>query len=166
VEAQEALEAHPGCSGSDSIPAMDHGLNDKAPYNLCLYSRCLCRMASFVSADHEGMIDLESVDPEGMADLESTVDQKGTADHEDMVDQKGMVDQAHMDLESMVDLEGMADQEDIPVLGWHDAHAGHWMLAKLDGTADADAYSGGHYWNAKRPRGCCGGCPSRGCCRA
>jgi hypothetical protein len=149
VVAQEALEAHPGCSGSDSIPAMDHGLNDKAPYNLCLYSRCLCRMASFVSADHEGMIDLESVDPEGMADLESTVDQKGTAD-----------------LESMVDLEGMADQEDIPVLGWHDAHAGHWMLAKLDGTADADAYSGGHYWNAKRPRGCCGGCPSSGCCRA
>jgi hypothetical protein len=74
---------------------MDHGWDDEAPYNLCLYSRGLCRMASFVSAD------LESV-----ADLEDTADLEG------------------MNQVGMVELEGMADQEGISVLDWQvDAYA-------------------------------------------
>jgi hypothetical protein len=78
-------------------------------------------MASFVSADHEGMADLEGVDLEDTADLEGTAG-----------------------------LEGM-NQVGMFVLGWQvDAYAedglqaGHSMSARPDGTADASAYSSSH----------------------
>jgi hypothetical protein len=78
-------------------------------------------MASFVSADHEGMADLEGVDLEDTADLEGTAG-----------------------------LEGM-NQVGMFVLGWQvDAYAedglqaGHSMSARPDGTADAGAYSSSH----------------------
>jgi hypothetical protein len=112
---------------------MDHGWDGEAPYNLCLCSQGLCRMASFVSADHEGMADLEGVDLEDTADLEGTAGLEG------------------MNQVGMVELEGMADQEGMFVLGWQvDAYAedglqaGHSMSARPDGTADAGAYSSSH----------------------